>query len=145
MLQLEQFKIDDVMFEIIPSENIISNNINEYSNVVKVSYGKNDFMITGDLEVEGENAILNKNINIASEVLKVGHHGSNTSSSEKFLKQVQPLYGVISVGYNNRFGHPDSAVLERMEKLGIKIYRTDLNGAIVFQATKDNLKVQAFR
>ena len=145
VLQLEQFKIDDVMFEIIPSENIISNNINEYSNVVKVSYGKNDFMITGDLEVEGENAILNKNINIASEVLKVGHHGSNTSSSEKFLKQVQPLYGVISVGYNNRFGHPDSAVLERMEKLGIKIYRTDLNGAIVFQATKDNLKVQAFR
>ena len=83
--------------------------------------------------------------NIASEVLKVGHHGSNTSSSEKFLKEVQPLYGVISVGYNNRFGHPDSAVLERMEKLGIKIYRTDLNGAIVFQATKDNLKVQAFR
>ena len=145
VLELEQFKIDDVMFEIIPSENIISNNINEYSNVVKVSYGKNDFMITGDLEVEGENAILNKNINIASEVLKVGHHGSNTSSSEKFLKQVQPLYGVISVGYNNRFGHPDSAVLERMEKLGIKIYRTDLNGAIVFQATKDNLKVQAFR
>lgn len=141
----EKINIDDVIFDVFPSELIPKNNENEYSNIIKVSYGKYDFLITGDLEVEGENAILNKKVNLASEVLKVGHHGSKTSSSVAFLNEVKPEYAIISVGYNNHFGHPSPEVVERMKKMGIKIFRTDVNGAIVCKVSKDNMKVEGFR
>ena len=141
----EQIVLDGVTFDVFSCGIIPKNNENEYSNVVKVNYGKNNFLITGDLEVEGENAILNKKVNIASEVLKVGHHGSKTSSSVAFLNEVRPEYGIISVGYNNHFGHPGQEVLDRMKNLGIKIFRTDINGAIICKANKDNIKVEGYR
>ncbi|MBR0102157.1 MAG: DNA internalization-related competence protein ComEC/Rec2, partial [Selenomonadaceae bacterium] len=83
-------------------------------------------------------------VDVSSTVLKVGHHGSNTSSSEDFLRAVKPKCAVISVGYGNNFGHPRAEVLERLESLPTKIYRTDRDGLIKFRTNGKTLTVETF-
>ena len=95
-----------------------------------MDYGNNSFLFTGDAEAENEKDILSKNYNIDVDVLKVGHHGSDTSSTEAFLKAVSPEYAIIMVGDNN-YGHPNNVVLDRLDSLGAQIYRTDKEGTIV--------------
>lgn len=141
-VQGEKFFIDNVEVEIIFAPKIGVGN--EISTVYKISYGDISFLITGDLVKENENQILSEKINISSTVLKVGHHGSATSSSEEFLKAVNPKCAVISVGYGNNFGHPRQEVLERLKNLHTKIFRTDIDGLIKFKTDGKNLSVKTY-
>lgn len=115
-----------------------SKNLNDTSIILKLTYGNVSFLFTGDTESDVEKTLLNKDIE--SDVLKVAHHGSNTSSSNAFLKKVNPKYAIISVGTGNSYGHPKSVILDRLEKLGTKIYRTDELGTII--VTTDGEKIE---
>jgi competence protein ComEC len=107
------------------------NNLNNWSIVLKVIYGDTSFLFAGDAEKNVEKQLMIAELDITANVLKIGHHGSNTSSSEIFLKAVAPQYAVISAGKNNRYRHPSSIVIKRLQKFGIFVYRTDLQGTIV--------------
>lgn len=128
----------NLFFDILwPSKNeIVSKNvINNNALVCKMVSKKVTMLFTGDIEQEAEKAILNKykvNISILkSDILKVAHHGSKTSSTEEFLEAVKPNTAVIGVGKNNNFGHPNKSVLEKLKRLGCRIYRTDESGEII--------------
>lgn len=103
-------------------------NLNNYSAVVKITYGSTSFLFMGDAESLVENEI---SADVSADVIKVGHHGSNTSSSSQFIKRVGASIAVISVGEGNSYGHPDSAVVSAWEKSGAVVMRTDLCGTIV--------------
>jgi competence protein ComEC len=114
--------------------------LNDYSVVVRADYGDTSVLFTGDAEVLSENQMIDrygsaKNGILDCDILKVGHHGSTTSSGQKFLDAVTPDHGVISVGEGNTHGHPVPSILERYEKSGITVYRTDKEGSIVFKST----------
>ena len=97
-------------------------------------------MFMGDAGVEKEKDILNK-YNITSiDILKIGHHGSKTSSSKSFINKIKPKYSIISVGKNNRYGHPNKEVLNNLDHS--KIYRTDENGSIMFKIKNNKLKIE---
>ncbi|MBR0277808.1 MAG: MBL fold metallo-hydrolase, partial [Clostridia bacterium] len=104
--------------------------INDYSAVLKFTYDGFSFLFTGDAEKISEKEMLENGYDVSADVLKVGHHGSSSSSTYKFIKRVNPQYAVIEVGEDNSYGHPASDVLKRLENT--KLYRTDLNGTIVF-------------
>ncbi len=106
-------------------------NENNTSIILRIAYGKSSFLFTGDAEEGEEKTLLNTGIDISSTVLKVGHHGSYTSTSIEFLKAVSPEYCVISVGNDNPYGHPHNSILEKLEKFGVKIFRTDISGTII--------------
>ena len=139
----EIFNVDGVKVEVIYAPKVVNGVVtgNEVSNVYKVTFGKASFLFTGDLVKENEKIILHQNKNVQSTVLKVGHHGSKTSSSEEFLKAVNPKYAVFCVGANNTFGHPRPEVVKLCEDVGAKIYRTDKNGAIVFSTDGNRITV----
>lgn len=99
-------------------------NTNNQSLLVKINYGLTSFLFTGDLEADAEKKLLQRNLDISAQVLKAGHHGSKTSSSEDFLLAVNPQAAIISVG-KNKFGHPSEITINRLKNLGISIYRTD--------------------
>ncbi len=103
---------------------------NNTSIIIRLVFGENSFLLTGDAYQSAERAILQREINIDSDVLKIGHHGSKTSSSEEFIEKVSPEIAVIPVGRDNPYGHPYPEVLETLAKYGIRILRTDLNGDI---------------
>lgn len=109
-------------------------NVNNASIVMRLVYGKTSFLFTGDLELEGEAQISQFNEALKSDVLKVGHHGSKTSSSEYFLERVLPKIAVVSVGYKNKFRHPNKDVMNRMSQYADKIHRTDQSGALWLQS-----------
>ena len=112
-------------------------NENDNSNVIYTEIDGYKFMFMGDAGIEKEKDILEK-YNVSNvDVLKIGHHGSKTSSSEEFIKEMNPKYSVISVGKNNRYGHPNKEVLSNLEDS--KIYRTDLDGSIIFRVKKNKL------
>lgn len=118
---------------------------NEFSNLIRVSYGEASFLFTGDLVAEQEQQVLANGTNVASTVLKVGHHGSRTSSSQEFLTAVNPGWAVISCGYNNSFGHPHKEILNRLTSCTkAEILRTDQQGAIVFRSDGKSIKVESF-
>ena len=106
-----------------------------------LSFGKFSALFTGDLIKENEKIILQNKIDVKSTLLKVGHHGSNTSSSKEFVEAVNPKYAIFCVGANNNFGHPRQEVIDLMNEVGAKIYRTDLNGAIIFTTDGNKIKI----
>ena len=138
----EIFSVDGVQVEILFAPNVGTGN--EISNVYRVRYGDVTFLITGDLVKEIEEQILRAGVDVSATVLKVGHHGSATSSSEEFLRAVKPKCSVICVGYGNNFGHPRAEVLERLKNLPTKIYRTDRDGLIKFKTDGKSLRVETF-
>ena len=114
---------------ISPNININDSEGNNNSIVIKVTYGDIDFLLTGDLESEGEKRLIDNNTDIKSEILKVGHHGSKSSSSQEFLEKIKPEISIISVGKNS-YGHPNQDVLDRLNIIKSKIFRTDESGSI---------------
>jgi competence protein ComEC len=107
-----------------------TDNLNNYSPVILIQFGSNKFLFTGDAEKEVEKKILSSNVNIKADVLKLGHHGSSSSTSEEFLRAVSPSMGVISVGKDNSYGHPHKETLTLLKLNKIKILRTDIDGSI---------------
>ena len=109
--------------------------VNNYSAVVKLVFGNTSFLFTGDAEEVSENEMLAKKYILKADVLKEGHHGSNSSTSINFLNAVSPKFAVISVGKNNDYGHPADETISKLVNAKIKIFRTDLSGTII--ATSD--------
>lgn len=138
-------KIKDAIIEILypDNEKIVENPKNNNAIVCKVEWRKFSILFTGDIEEKAERKILKMYENnlekLKSSILKVGHHGSKTSSTKEFIQAVNPKIALIGVGKNNKFGHPNSGVMERLEMIGCKIYRTDKSGEITI---KMNKKVQ---
>ena len=113
--------------------------LNNYSAVLKFTYGKCSFLFTGDAEKLSEKEMLENSMDVSADVLKVGHHGSSTSSGKNFIEAVNPEYAIIEVGQDNEYGHPHKETMEELE--GIEIYRTDLQGDITAICDGDNIKI----
>jgi len=104
---------------------------NDYSAMIKLTYGSISYMLTGDAEELAEIDLVNSGVDLQADVLKVGHHGSSSSTSLEFIHAVQPKVAVISVGLNNSYGHPHQDAVDRLMAYGSDIYRTDLQGTVV--------------
>lgn len=115
--------------------------LNNTSIVLKMTYGKDTFLFTGDATDTTEKKILNKDIE--AEVLKVGHHGSKYSSTTEFLKKVNPKYAIISVGKNNNYGHPAINTISKLNKLNIETHRTDEEGTIIIESNGNGIKISS--
>lgn len=105
--------------------------LNNYSIVCKLKYGNTSFIFTGDAESVSESEILAKQLDIQANVLKIGHHGSTSSTTQAFLDKVNPQYAVISCGKDNDYGHPHKETIDKLNAKSIKIFRTDMNGTII--------------
>lgn len=115
---------------------------NNTSIVAKLAYGQTSFLFTGDIEKEAERQLINGGINIDSDVLKIAHHGSKTSSTLDFIAVVSPDIAVISAGKDNRYGHPHPQTLDTLKRYGAKILRTDLDGDITLASDGSNIKLK---
>jgi len=119
--------------------------LNNYSTVIKLEYGSQSFLFTGDAGTESETQLRGSGVNLKSTVLKVGHHGSSTSTGAKFLSAIAPQYAVIMVGGDNTYGHPHTQTLTRLNKAAVTIYRTNLSGTIVFSTDGNDIQVSKER
>lgn len=115
--------------------------LNSTSIVLKITYGNTSFLFTGDAESDEEEEILNSGADLKSMVLKVGHHGSRTSTSYPFLREVMPQYAVISVEKGNSYGHPNEETLSKLSDAGVEVYRTDESGDIVMTSDGNNISI----
>lgn len=139
----EQLKLGDMVFTVLSPSKTYSDT-NNSSIVVRLSFGRNSFLFTGDAEKKAESVMLKSGMNLKADVLKVGHHGSKSSSTKEFLKAVSPRYAVISVG-DNSYGLPKKTVIRRIEKLGAEVYRTDRSGTVVFYSDGAHLSIHTQR
>ena len=141
----DKIRIEDkVYFDILwPQNKLIANNVlNNNSIVAKLHYNEFSMLFTGDIEQEAEDMILEKNVDLKSNILKVAHHGSKTSTTTEFLNKVQPKIALIGVGKNNNFGHPSEETLENITSKNVIICRTDLYGEIkIFVNSKGKIKL----
>ena len=135
---IKELNIDDNKLYFLNNKDY--GNENDNSSVIYTELNKHKFLFMGDAGVEVEDDLIDKyNLNNI-DVLKVGHHGSKTSSSKSFIDKINPKYSIISVGKNNRYGHPNNSVLDNLEDS--KIYRTDLDGSIMFKIKDNKLKIE---
>lgn len=116
---------------------------NNFSIVVRIDYGQTSFLFTGDAEIEAEYDMLETGWNLKADVLKVGHHGSDTSTSEGFIHAVDPSYAVISVGVHNSYGHPAEQTIQRLENCGAVCYRTDEVGTVTAYSDGTDIRFEA--
>ena len=137
--------LGDVKASILgPPEQFIEGTLSDPNNnsiVIRLVYGNTSFLLTGDLAFEGEKEIIDSGYPIKSDVLKIGHHGSATSTSDEFLDAVSPKIAVISVGKDNKFGHPSGITLDKLSERGIKTYRTDEDGAVFVRSDGRRIEV----
>lgn len=133
------YTLGDATMKVIGPLSEQKDNLNNYSTVLKVSFGEMDIIMTGDAETEVEKEILQTGENIDAEILKVGHHGSNTSTSEEFLNAVSPDYALISTKLGNKYEHPTESTMEKLKKSNIEVYRTDENGTVVATITSNHI------
>lgn len=115
--------------------------LNNYSVVMKFTHGSNSFLFTGDIEKQAESDILDSGADIGADVVKVAHHGSSTSSTKAFIKAVSPRIAVVEVGSPNSYNHPNKDTLKRYGKVVDTIYRTDINGSIVFESDGEGFNI----
>lgn len=132
------YNIENTKMQIIAAQKDCKN-LNNYSIVTKVSFGEIDMIMTGDAETEVEEEILKSGINLDAEILKLGHHGSDTSSSEEFLDAVDPDYGLISCEVGNKYEHPSKSIMDKLKERNIEIYRTDEAGSVVITITSNDV------
>jgi competence protein ComEC len=135
----ESFPLGSSNVEIIASP-LNADNLNNTSIILKVTHKNKSFLFTGDAEREEEQKLLDKGL-LKSDVLKVGHHGSDTSTSYPFLREIMPESAVISVGKDNSYGHPSETVLSRLRDADAQVYRTDLQGDIIMTSDGNNITV----
>jgi len=135
------YTLGSATFDILGPVSNDAEDINNMSVVVKLTYGEKTFLFTGDAEKEEEREILATGADLDCDVLKVGHHGSGTSSGTNFLDAVTPEICVIQVGTGNDYGHPHDNIVERLMKYSEEIYRTDICGSIVISSDGKNLDI----
>lgn len=116
--------------------------LNDYSAVVKITFGEKSFLFMGDAETQVEEELLSGEEILSADVIKLGHHGSSTSSSPAFLERVNPDTAVISCGKDNSYGHPHSEVLDRLDEEGISYFRTDLDGTVIASCNGEEIDFQ---
>jgi competence protein ComEC len=126
------FTMGEATIQVIAPKDAGDADLNEISIVLRVEFGETVFLFTGDAGTKSENIQLASGLPLKADVLKVGHHGSRTSSTQKYLKEVAPSYAVISCGVDNSYGHPHSEAMTRLTGTGATIYRTDEQGTIIF-------------
>ena len=131
---------DALKINILAPNNSIYTELNNYSAVTKITYGTTKFLFMGDAEKLSENEIKE---NVTADVIKIGHHGSNTSSSIDFIKKVNAKYGIISVGLNNKYNLPKEETITNWENSGTKIYLTSTNGTIRASSDGTNIKIES--
>ena len=135
------FDYSGVRAEILsPKKGETYEEMNNYSAVLMLQCGDKRFLFMGDAEKDVEGEILKKDLD--ADVLKVGHHGSTTSSSKKFLEQVSPEYAVISCGEGNDYGHPHKETINNLKKIAKEILRTDKSGTIVMRCDGSNIEIE---
>ena len=135
----ETFNLGDAKFTINAPNSEKYDDFNEYSVITKLVYGQNSFLFTGDAEQISEGEVVASGQDISADVLKVGHHGSNTSTTDAFLSAVNPKYAVIQVGAENKYGHPTENTLKKLKSKNIEMYRNDLDGNII--AVSDGVNI----
>lgn len=135
----DRFALGDAQVEVVGPVKTYSDT-NDQSVVLRIVYGDTSFLFTGDAERLSEKDMVESGAQLSCDVLKTGHHGSNTSSGYLFLRAANPKYAVISCGQNNDYGHPHEEVLSRLGDLGAEVFRTDLLGTIV--ASSDGREVR---
>lgn len=118
---------------------------NNSSIVLMITYGETKFLFTGDAEREAEQVILDSGTELAANVLKVGHHGSENSTTYPFLREIMPEYAIISVGEDNSYGHPVENILSRLRDADVKVYRTDMQGDIYCSSDGINVTITVER
>lgn len=128
-----------LLITLLAPNNDLYSDLNNYSVVIKIEYQDVKFLFMGDAEEKSENEIL---CDVESDVIKVGHHGSNTSSSKKFVSRVNAKYAIISVGSDNNYNHPNIDIVNRWKDANAKVYRTDENGTIVVSTNGSTLNVE---
>lgn len=134
----EDFLFSNVLLDVIyPNEPLTGvpppKDLNNSSIAIRVVYGKNSILLTGDLDTSIESYLVSSNLQLSSDILKVGHHGSKNSSSPNFIKKVSPKVAVIQCGKDNSFGHPNPDTLKTLYSTMVEnIYRTDLDGTVEF-------------
>ncbi len=119
--------------------------LNNTSIVLKVIYKENSFLFTGDAEFNEEKEIMDTGIDVSANLLKVGHHGGSTSTSYRFLREVNPEYAILSVGKDNSYGHPHDETLSRLKDAGVTVFRTDVQGDIVVKSDGKNISITPSR
>lgn len=133
IIQSDDGLIIKILFPVKNMDNTDGTDVvsNDASVVTQFVFGQTKFLLTGDLPQTGEMYLVNRyGSDLQSDVLKLGHHGSDTSSNGEFLQTVKPEVAIVSAGKNNSFGHPHKSVLDLVEKFGIRLYRTDQEGTI---------------
>lgn len=135
----EVYKIGDATMTVLGPLEEPEDNLNNYSTVLMVSFGEMDVLMTGDMESDFENKILEKGTDVDAEILKVGHHGSDTSTGKNFLAAVMPDYALISSKVGNRYNHPVKSTMDMLKEEGIPVYRTDESGTVVVTITSDTV------
>jgi len=132
------FKVGELVCTVLAPISEKYSETNDYSVVIRADYGETSVLFTGDAEVDSEEEMLARyrlKGTLDCDILKSGHHGSDTSSSQEFLNAVTPTYAVISVGEGNTYDHPKQETLTKYEAMGMAVYRTDKEGSIVFTTT----------
>ncbi len=127
----DRFALGSASVRVLGPVTVNENDPNNSSIVLRIVYGNTSFLFTGDAEREEEQAILDSGCALKSTVLKVGHHGSDSSTTYPFLREIMPEYAVISVGKDNSYGHPDENTLSRLRDADVKVFRTDLQGDVI--------------
>lgn len=135
----EEFTFANSTFKVLAPNSEKYDEANNYSIVLKLTYKNKSFLFTGDAETLAENEILDKGYDIKSDLIKIGHHGSSSSTSNNFLKAVDPDYAVISVGKDNSYNHPRKAVMDRLKRYNIPVYRTDELSTITVTSDGENI------
>lgn len=139
----KSFKLGSATVKILAPNGKKYDDLNNYSIVLKVTHGKNKMLFTGDAEAESEEEMLEQNYDLSADLLKVGHHGSNSSTSNSFLEKVNPEHAIISVGEGNKYRHPADETLDKLKD--VNIYRTDLDGTIVATSNGNTITIDKQR
>jgi len=139
----EVFELGGASIQVIAPNNNNYVDLNNYSIVLRLTYGEVSFLCAGDAEDVSESDQLSANHLLKSDILKVAHHGSGSSTTWSYLERIAPRIAVISVGEENTYGHPDSNVLELLSKAGCEVYRTDKDGTVTFTTDGHDITVDA--
>lgn len=136
-----EYQLGPASFTILAPNSGSYDELNDYSIVIRLDYSDTSFLLTGDAGSLSEEEMLAGGYNLAADVIKLGHHGSAYSSTENFLDAVKPSYAVVSAGADNEYGHPHPDTLSKIKVRGIRLYRTDQQGTIVFTSDGKTISV----